>query len=111
MHLLSDNGSYIAKIVWNILLTGLPLGIAFIPTSKWWLFLPIAIIIVICMAALKALLFVIALGKFIGVRDGDFDVLFCRKATATTTTGAGASPGPGANAQMNDSRLGLGTSP
>ena len=34
LHLLSDNGSYIAKIVWNILLTGLPLGIAFIPTSK-----------------------------------------------------------------------------
>ena len=78
LHLLSDNGWYIAKIIWNILLTGLPLGIAFIPTSKWWLFLPIAIIIVICMAALKALTFIIALGKFMGVRDEDFDVLFCR---------------------------------
>ena len=69
------------------------------------------------MAALKALLFVIALGKFIGVRDGDFDLLFCRKAKATTTTGAGtglgpsgASPGPGASVPMSDRRLSLGQS-
>ena len=50
---LSDSGRYILKMLNNVFMTGLPLGVAFIPSSMWPVYIPIAIIIVIVMASFQ----------------------------------------------------------
>ena len=53
-------------------------GIAFIPSALWGVYCPLAIITVIVMAGFQAVEYVVLYGRVLGVRDGDFDKLFCR---------------------------------